>query len=308
MQYIFQCACPTASDEARYPERVDVVIPACRHNAIRLSPSGRMLYVATRVLWNDADYLLDLQTGERTPVSIERSTAQVFGKPAPPKGSVHFLNDALIFHTFYGIDEYILDRMNGVKYPIQAAQQLQPSIYSMGNVDPNLLLNALLQVDQIFLIDEAFQPVIALSLDFRTHPESTFIFNALDFPGDEPNRVEQFLKGNKIAYHYIPGIFTDKALSPDGKLIAREDGIYLVETDQKIVNGYPGIEPFDPSRGKYFALRGWVYDSTGALYSSSRGLCLMQIFFMNETECIIKVPQPVLKLKVPQEYLLPTSP
>jgi len=310
MQYIFQCGCPVSSEEVRYPERVDIIVPACRHDVTRLSPSGRLLYVATKVLWNDADYLLDLQTGERTPVSISRNAAQAFGKPVPPKGSVHFLNDALIFHTFYGIDEYVLDWVIGKQYPIQAFIHMQPNAYSYGEVDLDLLFSALLQVEKVFFIDAPFQPVIALSSDFQTHPEHSFTFTVSDFPRDDISLIEKFLQQSNIIYYNVPADFLHEAISPDGRFIAREDGIYLGETDQKIVDGYPGIEPFDAYNGKYFALQGWIYDSTGVIYSKPSKLCLIRFWlpYMDGSECIIEVPQPVVMLKVPEEYLPPAPP
>ena len=45
LQYLFQCSCSPASEEARYPEQVDVIVPACRNGGINLSPTGRLLYV-----------------------------------------------------------------------------------------------------------------------------------------------------------------------------------------------------------------------------------------------------------------------
>ena len=58
-----------------------------------------------------------------------------------------------MFYSFNGDNSYILDIPNGVTYPIQNVRFLQPNVYSMGNVEPGLLLNALSQVDQIFFID-----------------------------------------------------------------------------------------------------------------------------------------------------------
>src|SRR6185503_11819764 len=225
LQYLFQCNCPFASEEARYPDNVDVIVSACKYNGSILSPSGRLLYVQEEESGITSTYLLDLQTDEKIPLAL-------------PEGSNHFLTDDLIFHSYYGDDEYVLDRSTGMKYPIQSVERMQPSVYSNGNVEPDLLLKALLQVNQIFLIDDTFQPVIALSSDFRTYPENSFNFDAFDFSADERNPVEQFLQQNNIDYHFVPDMFPGEALSPDGRFIARADGIYLANTEQKIVEGY----------------------------------------------------------------------
>jgi hypothetical protein len=180
-------------------------------------------------------------------------------------------------------------------YAIPKPTHFQPSIYSDGDVVPILLLKALSQVDEIFLIDELFEPVIALSSDFRDHPEHSFIFNALDFPGDNPGRVEQFLRENNVSFQLISASFPKEVLSGDGNLIARDDGIYLVRTNQKIVSGISSVR-----------VRGWLSNEHGVIYSSHvGGPCLLQLGlpFTDGPSCAIRVPQPVLLLKVPEEYL-----
>lgn len=286
-QYLFQCSCPVASEETRYPDNVDVVVPACSYGGSILSPSGRLLYVSEQDSKFSLTYLLDFQTGVKTPLVL-------------PKGSNYFLTDDLIFHSFYGDDEYILDIKTGNKYPIQNATRLKPNIYSMGDIEPTLLLGALLRVDQIFLIDDVFQPVIALSSDFRTHPDENFTFNVLDFPGDRPNRIEQFLQENQIDYHTVPDRFQEEALSPDGRFIARKDGIYLAGSGKKIVEAYTVFGII----GDYFSVLGWTYDSSGVIYYKFLDGCLFSL--SSEYYCTIPVPQPLLKLKVPEEYLSPT--
>ena len=295
LQYLFQCSCPDLSAELRYPKEVDVIVPACRYWRSTLSPSGRLLYVQEKDGSSNSTYFLDLQTSEKMPFTLS-------------EGSNHFITDNFVFHSHYGDDEYILDITTGNNYPIQNVTKLKPNIFSMGDVDPRLLLEALSKVDQIFLIDEIFQPVVAISLDFRTHPENSFVFDVLDFPGDEPDRVEQFLKEFKIVYNYVPADFPQEVLSPNGRFIARKDGIYLVETDQKIVDGFSPSGNYRDYSGRYFSVRGWSYDSSGAIYSKFLNPCLVEMGILDEVGCFIPVPQPLIKLKVPEEYLLRGSP
>ena len=177
----------------------------------------------------------------------------------------------------------------------------------MGDVDPRLLLEALSKVDRIFLIDEVFQPVIAITLDFRTHPENSFVFDVMDFPGDEPDRVEQFLKEYNIVYSYVPADFPHEVISPDGRLVARKDGIYLAATDQKIVEEYSSNRYYRWYRWGFFSIRGWTYDGTSVIYSTFLPPCLIEVPTLDEIGCFIPVPQPLIKLKVPEEYLSPVE-
>ena len=287
LQLLFQCGCPVSNNESRYPDKVDVVVPACRHNEVILSPSGRLLYVNRNIIWNDVSYLWNLQTDERISYTI-------------PNGSNYFLTDDLIFHEG---DEYILDRVTGKQYPIQEFAYWHSDTYMNGEINLSVLAEFLRNAKDVFLIND--DAVVALAQDFKVHPELNFFIHRATFPGREANRAEKFLQQNNIAYAYIPDRYSHEAISPNGKFVARPDGIYLVETDQKIVEGFSATGDYRSYSGRYFMVIGWIYDGSGVIYSKIGNICLIEINFFEGAGCFIKVSQPVLKLKVPQEYLPP---
>ena len=284
LQYLFQCNCPPASEEARYPEEVDVIVPACRYISSIISPSGRLLYVHEDNDGFGLNYLLDLQTHEKIKFTL-------------PDGSNYFLTDNLVFLSLdYGGGDHILDLSTEKQFPIQSFTHLYPNAYSYGKLDPDLLFRALLQVERVFLIDAPYHPVIALSSDFQTRPEHSFTFDASSLSVDDMNLLEQFFRQNNITYYHIAATFPHEAVSPNGRLIARDDGIFLVETNQIIAKAPPSL------------VRGWTSDSRGVIYSSG-GLCLIRsgLPFSDDVGCEVRVPQPVLKLKVPEEYVIPSA-
>jgi hypothetical protein len=300
LQYLFQCGCPVFTEEWHYPRRVDVIVPACHSIGRRLSPTGRSLLVYEKedrsIL---STYLLDLQTKKKTPLIL-------------PVGDIYFINDDLIYiFVWYGRGneggEHIFDRTTNKMYPIQGFIFLQPKAYSYGKVDPVLLFKALLEVDEVFLTDYAYPSVIALSSDFRTHPEHSFTFDYSALPGDGRKMLEQFLQQNKITYHHNFATFPGEVISPDGKFIARRDGIYMIETNKKIADGYKFSWYDRPYSGQYLSVRGWKYDSSGAIYSQFIGPCLLEPPGYDGPSCIFEVPQPVVLLKVPEKYLSSTQ-
>ncbi|HET9912937.1 MAG TPA: hypothetical protein VFQ13_13660 [Anaerolineales bacterium] len=295
LQYLFQCSCPIVSEEARYPDEVDVIVSACRNAGIRLSPSGRLLYVRERQDDLTSTYLLDLQTYKKVSFVL-------------PEGSNYFLTDDLVFLSLdYGGGEYILDRTTGKQYPIQRFIHVQPSAYSYGKLDQNILFEDLLQVERVFFIDTPYQLVIVLSSDFQTDSEHSFTFEASALSGDYKTLLRQFLQQNNIAYYEVPSNFPDETISPDGRFVARPDGIYLVETEKKIVEVYSASKFYRPYSRKYFLVRGWTSDGTGVIYSKFLDPCLIEYPGLDAPGCIIEVPQPVIKLKIPEEYLLPAQ-
>jgi hypothetical protein len=285
LQYLFQCNCPPASEEARYPKEVDVVIPACRYARSILSPSGRLLYVIEQTSTFSSTYLLDLQTNEKTPFTIG-------------EGSNYFLTDDLLFlsleygHDGYEGGDYILDRTTGKQYPIQLFISLRKDAYVNDELNLEVLVLELRNAQDVFVIDNDI--IVALKSNFESSPERNFYVRASAL-GYDPDRAERFLQQNGIDYHFVPGLVQEEAVSPDGRFIAREDGIYLAGSGE-IVQAYTvrGITE------EHSSIKGWTSDSSGAIYYIFDN-CL---FRLSSWYCSISVPQPLIKLKVPDGYLL----
>ena len=122
------------------------------------------------------------------------------------------------------------------------------------------------------------------------------MFQGNSLPGDSKNLLDQFLQQNQIYYQHVPAFHPHEVSSPGGKFIAKDDGIYFVESGQRIAKSPPSF------------VIGWTSDGNGAIYSSG-GLCLIQrgLPFADDAGCAVRVPQPVLLLKVPKEYLPSTE-
>jgi hypothetical protein len=291
LQYLFQCNCPVASEEARYPRQVDVIIPACRNVDVfsGLSPSGRFLYIREENQELVSAYFLDLHTMETIDLADQPFSS--------------FLTDDLWF-VESGLEDAIFDRTTGRQYPIQPFRYWQENSYIDGEPNLELLVSGLHQAEQVFLIP-SYSTIVVLMPHSLDNPEQNFTFSLFDSPGWSFTRVEQFLRENQVYYHTVFANFPGEVVSPNGKFIARGDGIYLIETDQKIVQGYSSSRFYRSYSRKYFEVRGWTSDSTGVVYTKFLNPCLIETNFvmMDDTGCFYEVPQPVLLLKVPEEYL-----
>jgi len=294
LQYFFQCSCPPASEEWRYPKRVDVIVSACRQSYVELSPSGRFLQVKEEKSGLASTYyLLDLQTMERTDLTNRRFSS--------------FLTDDLGFIES-GLEDYIVDRNTGKQYPIQTFRYWRENAYVNGEPDLELLVAALHQAEQVFFTQRSNDTVIVLMPNFRTNPEQSFAFSRSDIRrGDFNNRVEQFLQANNISYQTVRADFPGESVSLDGRFVARADGIYLVETGKKVVEGY-STSRFNLLHSRnYFTVRGWISDGSGVIYSKFLNPCLIEPPGLDGPGCFYEVPQPAIILKVPEKYLLPTQ-
>lgn len=185
---------------------------------------------------------------------------------------------------------------------------MRPDAYDYnGKVDLGILPYYLQEAKDVFLIDKAGDVIIAMDSDFRIFPERSFFVDQGAFPGYDSDRAKQFLRNNNIDYHYIPAMFPGEVMSPDGRFIARSDGIYLTKTDQRIVEEYSSNKYYRWYRRGFFSVRGWTYDGTGVIYSTFLTPCLVEVPIVDEIGCFRSVPQPLIKLKVPQEYLSPVE-
>jgi hypothetical protein len=292
LQYLFQCNCLAASTETRYPESVDVIVPACDYIYSMLSPSGRLLSVREKDSETTSLYLLDLQTGEKIP------------SPLSEKGGFNFLTDNLLYVSFSYEENYIVDRKTGDRYPIQRFSALHPEAMEAGNANLILLAEALRQAKYIFFRDYD-DTIVALDPDFPASSEKNFITGWFDLSVRDSKQIEQFLIENNIVYQTILPDFPEEAVSPNGRFIARTDGIYLIGTGEKVVEGYSASGSFRPYSRKYFNVRGWTYDSKAVIYSEFLSPCLLEPPGLDGPGCIWEVPQPLIKLKVPEEYLSP---
>lgn len=267
-----------------------MIIPACQPVKIHLLPSGQFLQITENNSGATSTYLLDLQTTEKIEVTNQQFT--------------EFLTDDLGFIED-GIEDYIVERETGRQYPIPIFRFWRDNAYVNGEPNLELLVSALRQAEHIFFTQNN-DTVIVLMPSFQTNLGQNFTFDRSDIIGGDPDKVEQFLQGNKIVYQTVLANFPDEAVSRDRRFVARPDGIYLVETRQKIIEGFSFSKSYRAYSGKYFAIRGWTSDGSGAIYSSFLLPCLIEtkFIFLDDTGCFIDVPQPVIKLKVPEQYLL----
>ncbi len=289
LQFIFQCKCPLSSNEFRYADYIDVILPACEYDNILISPNGKLLYVEN----NKESYFWNLQTGEKKLHTI-------------PEGSRYFLTDELLFLRLdhnNGIEggEYILNLTTGVQYPIQRFSKFYPDAYNNGKVNIEILAQKLKVKEQIYLVND-----VIIALDTNISSENNFLTGWFDIPSDQ---IENFLLTYEISFIqiYVYPDYISEYKSPNGRFFIREeDGIYLIETNEKIVDENLMVKN-DSYYGWDFSFYGWLYDSSGVFYAVpfGHGRCLLSFWLpgMDGSECLIEVPQPVLKLKVPQEYL-----
>ncbi len=297
LQYLFQCACPAISEPSRYPERVEVLVSACSHTSTGIIFGRKHLLV--RNTQRGEKYLLDLRNGEKTPFNFEG----------------FFLPDELFIIDDQKHSRYILlDRTDGTQYPIThlQLQKIPGAILSDGQVNPDVLKP--FRDAKFVYYFSGREVVFAIASDYRSQSAQNVWIKGSDLPSNDVGRIPDLLEKNYISYSPKSRGFAE-AVSPNGAFIARLDGIYLTSTGEKIVENYSLLDKPDPSRPDrnnpkgYLLISGWTHDSSAVVLLGPR-MFLVESMPLGASAAIpslFEFYQPVLKLKVPVQYLPPDT-
>ena len=264
------------------PPNTEVLVSACKRPGAFGVPGGEVLFV--REGRTDKMYLLDLSTGEKRDV------------PNDPLLLDHgiFLSSTLVWlegsysqpDTSGYRPHYILDLTDGQRYELFDVTWL-PRLdeYKFDTKYYSYFTGA----EQVF-IDHSENILIALSTNFRQHPEDNVIFSqfslgSASLSAKNGELLEQLMKDlgvdNEIVDFSLR--YTDVP-SPTGKYTVRSDGIYLSETNTPVATR---------DMGYYF--RGWYYDESGVVFQEGAGY----LFNFLESQGSYRIPSPLLKLRLP---------
>ncbi|MDI6768844.1 MAG: hypothetical protein QMD04_04130 [Anaerolineales bacterium] len=287
LQYLFQCCCPLHSESFRYPEQAEVIIPAChkQDKFITISSGGALIQVGSPYNFK---YILDLRTGKRIKL------------PTTREDDYEILSDDLLFYQTSQREAFVFDIHTRMSYPVEYLKNLPFLVDEWGQrttIDPTVIIPILRSAHEVFVVGRYD---VVFNTDSRYYGISTsdlIICCSLS--------IEEFLNTHQISYVSPKNIFdfTGELSSRSGTFLARADGIYLTNTNERIVKNYqlPNSDYLEPIAWRYddrgVILSSWGFGAYGLDFSGFLPTFLPAHFF--------PVPQPVLILKVPPEYLPP---
>lgn len=182
---------------------------------------------------------------------------------------------------------YILDLTNGQRYELLELDWL-PRLDGF-KFDPQYY--AYFQTAENIFIHHSKNVLIALSSDFRQHPERNVVFSQFTLSqstnSGKGELLEQLMKDLGKDYEVIDLSTTRSAdvSSPTGKYVARNDGIYLSATNTRVVTR------------QYMSdyLKGWYYDESGVVVQE--GATLLDFSYFGHAQYVFN--HPILKLRLP---------
>ncbi|MBI5824387.1 MAG: hypothetical protein HZB18_10200 [Chloroflexi bacterium] len=214
------------------PPNTKVIVSACKSAKVFGVPGGEALFIREGL--TDKMYMLDLRTGEKrdipndpllldygvflTPelVWLEGS----FSRPESPGYRPHYILDLTDGQRYELLELDWLPRLEGFKF--------DPQYY------------AYFQTPEKVFIHHSRNTLIALSPDFRQHPERNVIFSQYALSqGTNPQKgelLEKLMKDIGKGYEIVDfSLNYVDVPSPTGRYIVRGDGIYISETHTPVV-------------------------------------------------------------------------
>ncbi|HRK89188.1 MAG TPA: hypothetical protein PK152_08645 [Anaerolineales bacterium] len=258
------------------PPNTEVLVSACKKPGARGVPDGETLFV--REVRTGRMYLLDLRTGEKRKLPND---------PLLLDKGIFLSSDLVWLRGSYGDPDrngyrphYVLDLTNGKRYELIDLNELP---LKDGRFDPKYY-EYIKSADHVFL-HHRMQSVIGLSSDLERGGNVIFRKSSLDTE-EWGERLENLLKELGIKYEIIDfSLYHTNIPSPENKYYAGFDGIYLMETNQRI--------PVNAGMFGYF--RGWYYDESGVVVQDSGDYLLTLPGISN----VYYIPSPILKLNLP---------
>jgi hypothetical protein len=261
------------------PSNTEVLVSACKRPVAIGVPDGEVLFV--REGNTDKMYLLDLRTGEKRKVpddpflldhGIFLSSELVwlegskFSQPESPGYKPHYILDLTDGRRYEMLNLNLLPRLEGGKF--------DPKYYSYFQ-----------SAEQVFIHHSKYT-LIALSSDFRQHPERNVVFSKTPSGNFKNGEVLRQLMNNLGVDYEIVDFSLQYAdvPSPTGKYVVRNDGIYLSKTNMPVV-----------TRGMEHYFRGWYSDESGVVVQGV-GYSLITL---PGTSSFYYIPTPILKLRLP---------
>ena len=148
----------------------------------------------------------------------------------------------------------------------QIPDPLPPPFLSDGQINPEMTA-LFAESSKIFLHPGQSNPFI-VAINYNTEAASRygFILSRARFPDLETEWVEQFLQESNLPYVRIVPT-ADRYISPNGRFLAENDGIYDVATGQQVTTiPFVDQEPFSTPFSTNYRPCCWFPDSSAVIY------------------------------------------
>jgi hypothetical protein len=292
--YWWYCNCGEEFERSLYPDNVEIVVPACRDpRSAVISSDGRYMVVKLGDWPGKTELvLLDLTTGEERNFSYPLRS----GRPS----NMGFWTDGLFLvegprNTFDLVDVAEDKVLN-----LDVSGVTSKDRYFHYEIQP-VALQAL-QEANLVLMRPSKGAVLALAADPRDGMAKNYL---LRYPEGRlsTEAIEKLFLENNIDYEISEPCWSSSpkrfCASHNGYLLATDSAIFT--TDEQMITKLPNSH-LSGGTGS-IAKVGWSHNDDG-IYIRLGKVSIIESGWL--TPSYFPIPQPIVKLKVPEDYLQPT--
>lgn len=282
--YWWACNCSPEFEQSLYPNNIEIVVSACSDPwEATLSFDGRYMIVGLGLAAKST--LLDFVTGQKR--------EWLYRSPSPT--DVEFWTDRLVRVLDFNQKKNLLIDVTDVSIinlttftATQKDQQL---------VIPSEAIQVFKKADNVVVREGLTDLVLALDPNPKQNPGKNY---ALFYPEDSQKQLEVLLSANGIDYQILKlcSQAESSCTSHNGRLVATNRAIF--SSEGQLLTQIQG----NPSFNWGIMLIGWAHDDSGVYLRFNPASYIIDgggFVFPN----LYRLPQPIIKLKVPEEYRSP---
>lgn len=281
--YWWLCGCGAKTEQNLYGDNVEVIVSACRDpDETALSPDGRYLIVGKHL--QRESYLFDLGTGEEQPWPYP------FGR----LGDTEFWTNRLVKVPSPNQQKFRLVDVTDSTF-------LNFNILHMATIDGERVvdvqtMNALQHAERVIIFEALFTGVLLFDAEPKQKTANNYVlfFNK---SGDK-ELIEAILSETNINYEKrrLQCFWTSTSCtSYDGCFVATDRTIFTAGDRIKVTE-----QPYTSLEWKARRLVGWVHDNNGVYLQLNPNSYIIEGGYVLPN--LFRLPRPIVKLKVPDEY------
>lgn len=255
MRSLWLCSCPPELEQTLYPENVEVMFSACQDIFLMPTWDGHFFISGDETYHNGQSYILNGYTSEKVAYMLPNQDRQSF----------RFYTSELVYITYSRSRSPEIHHTDGWYVVLEPLPEpVPPPFLDDGAVNPQMM-TLFDSRARIFLHRSPNPFLVVLANDAVNASGSSFVLSRDRFPDLETEWPIRFIEESGLPFMNIPP--PNRAISPDGRFQATNEGVYDTTTDELVVDMLPVSTHIIPEfKQPFYRPCCWWPDGSAVIY------------------------------------------
>jgi hypothetical protein len=224
MRSLWLCSCSSGLEQTFYPENVEVMFSACEDVLLVPTWDGYFFISGDETFYYGQSYILNGYTSEKVAYVLPNQGRQSF----------HFYTHELVYITYGRSRSPEIHHTDGSFVVLEPLPEpVPPPFLDDGAINPQMV--ALFDSRERIFLHRSPNPFLVVLGNYAVNDSgSSFILSRGRFPDLETEWPIRFIEESGLPFINIPP--PHRAISPDGRFRAQNEGIYDMTTGEQIVD------------------------------------------------------------------------